>query len=346
MHLPQIFLYLALLAAIDCLAPSCAAEITPVSPTSVATLPVVVVRGTQPGPGLWKISRNGHVLWILGVTLPLPRHMQWQSDRVEKAIAGSQQVLLSPTVKLKTDVGFFGKLFLLPALFRARRIPDGGTLQQKVSAQDYARWLVLKRAYVGHDRGIEHWRPIFAALQLTRKALKRHDLSIRGGIDKSVERMARQHGVAVTPVAWTLVINDPRAAIETFTQSGLNGTACFHRTVQTLEARLPRFVIRANAWATGDIDSLRRLPPDPAFEACVAAITETGLAQQLGMDDLASRIESTWLTAVDRSMRAHAQTFAVMPMDQLLKRGGALDDLSALGYTVQGPGESHAKPSG
>lgn len=305
---------------------------------------MVVVSGAQPGPGLWKVSRNGHVMWILGVISPLPKRMQWQSSEVEKAIAGSQQVLQSPTVKLKTDVGFFGKLFLLPSLFRARKIPDGGTLQQRVSAEDYARWLGLKRQYLGDDRGIERWRPIFAALQLTRKALRRHDLSMDGGIDKAVAQMASQHGVAVTKVAWTLQINNPRAAIKTFAGSALNGTTCFHRTVQTLEAQLPRIATRANAWATGDLDSLRRMPPDPALEACVAAITETGLAQQLGIDDLAARIESTWLDAVDLSMRTHAQTFAVMPMHQLLKRGGALDDLKALGYTVQAPDEVGPTP--
>lgn len=332
-------------ASLASVALPCATATTPPSPASVATLPTVVVSGAQPGPGLWKVARDGHMMWVLGVTSPLPKRMRWQSREVEKAIAGSQQLLRSPTVKLKTVMGFFGKLFLLPSLYRARKIPDGGTLQQRVSADDYARWLVLKQKYIGHDRGVERWRPIFAALQLTRKALKRHDLGMDGGIEKSVERMARQHGVAVTPVKWMLVLNHPRAAIKTFTRSGLDGTACFDRTVHTLETQLPKMATRANVWATGDIDRLRRMPASPTLNACVTALTRTGLAQQLRMDELGSRIESIWLAAVDRSMRDQRQTFAVMPMHLLLKRGGALDDLQALGYTVQSPNETDESDS-
>ena len=317
-----------------------AAHNAPASPSTgvaVTNLQAVVVRGAQPGPGLWKVSHEGHVMWVLGVISPLPKHMQWQSSEVEQAMAGSQQVLQLPAVKLKTDVGFFGKLFLLPSLFRARKIPDGGTLQQQVSATDYARWRVLKKKYIGHDRGIERWRPIFAALQLFRKALRQHDLDFGADVGKAVERIAKRHDVPVKPVVWQLVINDPRAAIKRFTRSGLDGTTCFHRTVSTLESQLPQIVRSANAWATGDITALRSVPPDPAREACLAAVTETGLARQLGMDDISARIEASWITAVQQSMRIHRQTFALMPMRELLKRGGPLDDLQALGYTVQPP---------
>jgi hypothetical protein len=34
---------------------------------SPRVLDTVVVSGVQPGPGLWKVSKDGHALWILGI---------------------------------------------------------------------------------------------------------------------------------------------------------------------------------------------------------------------------------------------------------------------------------------
>ena len=46
---------------------------------SEPVLEAVVVTGVQPGPGLWKVSKGEHVLWILGTLSPLPNQMQWDS---------------------------------------------------------------------------------------------------------------------------------------------------------------------------------------------------------------------------------------------------------------------------
>ena len=64
-------------------------------PTSVPESPItdieaVVVSGVQPGPGMWKVSKGDHVLWVLGVQSPLPKKMQWHSPDVETAISQSQ----------------------------------------------------------------------------------------------------------------------------------------------------------------------------------------------------------------------------------------------------------------
>ncbi|MEP6633784.1 MAG: TraB/GumN family protein, partial [Luteimonas sp.] len=133
---------------------------TPVSDPTVVDLDTVVVSGTQPGPGLWKVSKGDHVLWILGTLSPLPRRMEWISGEVEKTIAQSQAVIDPPSVKLDTGIGFFRSMFLLPSLLKARRNPDGRNLQQVLSPALYARWSVLKARYIGDDAGVEQWRPI------------------------------------------------------------------------------------------------------------------------------------------------------------------------------------------
>src|SRR6185312_2898672 len=175
-----------------------AAAPPPPSSTNVADLPAVLVTGVQPGPGMWRVSRDGHELWILGTLSPLPRGMTWQSREVESVIASAQEILLPPSVKLKVDTGWLGKLFLLPSAYSARKNEDGKTLKQVLSAPTYARWQALKQTYLTDKRSVERWRPIFAAQELYRAAIKANGLSNSGGVKAAVDDLAKQHGVAET----------------------------------------------------------------------------------------------------------------------------------------------------
>src|SRR6478609_5064912 len=98
------------------------------TPADTATLETVLVTGEQPGPGLWKVSKGDHVLWILGAQYPLPKNMTWRGRDVEQTIAESQAVIADATPKL--ELNFFHKLTLLPAVYGARKNDDGETLQQ------------------------------------------------------------------------------------------------------------------------------------------------------------------------------------------------------------------------
>ncbi|HEX5307046.1 MAG TPA: TraB/GumN family protein [Dyella sp.] len=311
----------------------------PAPAASITQLETVTVSGEQPGPGLWQVRRGDHVLWILATLSPLPEKMQWQTADVEQVIAASQVVLGAPTVKLDTHVGFFGKLFLLPSVFSARKNPDGEKLVDLVSAGDYAQWQAMKAKYIGRDRSIERWRPLFAALELYRQALKKTGLDSKASVTDTVRELAKRHNIALTKVVYRLEVDDLRGAIKAFTRSGPNDLECFHRAVTGLETELPLIRARANAWATGDIDALRTLPPDGARQACIDAITEAGFARQLGLNDLPERIHDTWLAAADKALTEHTQTFAMLPLEALIGPESALGQLRARGYTVTAPDE-------
>lgn len=306
-------------------------------PPEVANLPVVVVSGVQPGPGLWKVSKDGHVMWVLGTLSPLPRAMQWQSREVEQVLGASQQVLREPSVQLKADVGFLGKLFLLPSAYSARKNDDGATLQQVLPPPVYARWQVLKQKYLGDDRGVERWRPLFAAQELYKKALKANGLSRSGGVEASVDELAKRSGVPELPTDYHVLIEHPRAAIKAFKQAAPRDTTCFIRTLDSVEHDMPAMTARANAWATGDLQALRELPDSDRHDACVAAVAGAGFAQTLGLDDVPAKQRATWLAAARKALHDNAQTFALLPMDELLKPDGYLAALQAEGYQVDAP---------
>ena len=312
---------------------------------SVANLEAVTVSGVQPGPGLWKVSKNGHVLYVLGVVSPLPDHMQWKTDEVEDVIAHSQEVIDSPRVMIKADTGFFGKLFLLPSLIGARKNPDGKTLQQTLPAPLYARWLPVKQQYIGNDSGIEKWRPIFAALELYDKAIKRSGMNASGGVKNTVRDLAKKHGVKVTETKYQILVTEPRAAVKAFKSLSVNDEQCFSQVIDTVQGQLGAMVARANAWATGDIDVLRKASLTDQREACVTAVTETGFAQKIGLSDVQQKVEQVWLDAAHNALSNDTQSFALLPMDQVLGAKGLVAQLKAQGYQVVAPDEDDDTPA-
>src|SRR5690606_39765469 len=130
----------------------------------------------------------------LPILSPLPTRMEWGSAGVESVVARSQQVLLPPSFTLAAGVGMCRGLMLVPSLLKARRNPDGRSLQEVVPAPLYARWSPLKQRYLGGDRGVERWRPIFAAQELYEAAMRRSGLARADAVDKGVRRMAKRHG--------------------------------------------------------------------------------------------------------------------------------------------------------
>lgn len=327
----------AVLAAPMQMPPPAATTAPPPVPADVPLLSPVVVSGVVPGPGLWKVSKGDHVLWVLGTLSPLPGHIQWESRQVAQVLAQSKQVLLEPRLKLKADVGFFGKLFLLPSAYGARKNPDGKTLDQVMDAPTYQRWLALKQRYLGDDRGIERWRPLFAAQELYKKALKANGLSASGGVPGAVSALAKQDGVPETPVEYRVEIQHPGDAIKAFKAAAPSDLECFNRTLDSIEHDLPAMTQRANAWATGDLEELRRLPDSHRRDACVTAVTSAGFAQQLGLADVPAKVADTWLAAARQALADDPVSFAMLPMEELLSPGGYLAKLAAQGYTVEAP---------
>lgn len=304
----------------------------------IVDLDTMVVSGVQPGPGLWKVTaRNGHVLWVLGTLSPLPRGMEWDSRRVGEAIAASQEVLLSPSVSVDTDAGFFGNLTLIPIALKARRNPDGKRLQDVVPAAQYARWQVLKARYIGGDRGIEQWRPVFAALELYGKAIEKSGMSGRGVVGPQVARLAKRQGLPTTNPVVKITIAEPRKALKEFSTTALDDGDCFARTLDRIETDLGTMRARANAWAIGDVQTLRELPFGNQFTACSAAFSSAALARKYGVADMAGQMEAKWLAAAEGALARNASTFATLPIAELLKPGGYLSRLEAKGYEVEAP---------
>jgi uncharacterized protein YbaP (TraB family) len=293
----------------------------------------VLVIGEQPGPGLWRVYKDDHVLHVLGTISPIPKNMQWQSKQVEAVLAESQEYITPPNVKV--DIGFWGKVGLLPSLIGIKNNPDSKKLADVLSPELYSRWSLLKEKYIGKDQDIEKQRPIFVASVLFKKSIEKSDLVSYERVRWALENVVRNHKIKTTEPRVVHELQSPRAAIKKFKKSTLDDTQCFVKTLDRLESDLDAMRARANAWSVGDVDALRNLPYVDNKAACEDAVLNSGLAQDQGLQDIKATLKASWINAAEAALANNTVSFAYLPMEELLKPDGYLAALAAKGYKVE-----------
>ena len=124
----------------------------------------ILVVGQRPGPGLWKISKGDHVLWVFGTYGPLPKKMEWRSHQVEAILAQSQEYLLPPSAQGAVFQIAAARCRLQSARTRIRMAPR----LKDVLPPPFTRAgrSAQREVHSIKDDSIERRRPIFAAQRL------------------------------------------------------------------------------------------------------------------------------------------------------------------------------------
>ncbi len=337
-----LILSLSLAAATAALANPSPPANTPVPPpTDTETLLIV---GEQPGPGMWKVSRGNNVLWIVGTQMPVPQNMVWRAKSLKAVIAQSQEVLGEPAISVSMkQIGYFTALTMLPSAMEARKSPDNAMLKDIVPPDLYPRWLLLRDKYVdqyntdSEDADIERWRPMFAALHLYSKAIRKSGLTNTNPVWPVINESAKKHRVKITELKLEPPVNNARSALKEFRANRLADLDCFAKTIARIETDLDAMRSRARAWAVGDVDQLRRLPVSDQRAACQEAITNASFVKTLGAQNIPAQLETLWLTSAETALAKNAVTVAVLPIAQLVTPEGYLAKLRQKGYVVTEP---------
>ena len=298
-----------------------------------AAAPAVVeieVTGERPGPGMWKVSKGDHVLWIMGTLEPLPKKMTWRSKAVEEVLAQSQEVLPS-----RPAFGFsWNPIAALRLYWQWRGLqknPDHATLQATLPAALYARVSALRSKYAPRDSQLEDLRPMVAALRLFEKGIDASGLSFHHEVQNAVLKLAERRGVRVHKM--TLPIDDPRGLLKEIGQIPVQAQiGCLETTVARLESDLSAMKARAAAWAVGDVDALRRLPLPEQQAACLAALSNSARFKELN-----ARSDRAWMQGADEALASNTSTLALKSIYDLLGPSGILERFRAQGYAVEGP---------
>lgn len=295
----------------------------------------VLVTGSRPGPGLWKVSKGENVMWVFGTYSPLPPNMEWRSRNVEKIIASSQEYLKPPASA--AGVGVMGGLGALPFLIGFKKNPDGAELKDVLPPDVYARWLPLKQQYFNDD-DIEHNRPIFVAEQLSHRAMKAAGLAGRSyDVRKTIEKLVEKHNIKTTSSLHRVEIKDPGKALREFKKSPMDDAACLVQTMARLETNIEVMRARANAWAVGELDEIRKLDFSER-DACYDAVNASSLAKkQPELRDMKVLAAAKWIANAEKALATNASTFAVVEIRDILDPKGVIATLQAKGYTVEPP---------
>jgi uncharacterized protein YbaP (TraB family) len=298
--------------------------------TPAATVVEVEVTGERPGPSMWKVSKDNHVLWVMGTLEPLPKKMTWRSKAVEAVLAHSQEVLPS-----RPTFGFsWNPIAALRLYWQWRGIqksPNHGTLATTLPPGLYARFSALRNKYAPRDTQMEDLRPMLAALRLFEKGIDASGLSFHHEVQNAVLRLADRQGVKRHKM--TLPVEDPRGllkeigAIPAQAQIG-----CLETTVARLESDLTAMKARADAWAVGDVDALRNLPLPEQQAACLATLSSSARFR-----DLNDKTSRAWMQGAQEALATNASTVALKPIYELLGPAGILERFRAMGYAVEGP---------
>jgi hypothetical protein len=320
----------------------------------------VLISGEQPGPGLWSASRNGKTVWILGMHGPLPTKMTWRSREVETRIAEAQVVVRWVSLETDFEVGFFSRLAAVPAVMTLGDNLKGVTLKDQVTPEAYAQWQTLKAKYIRRGSAIEKLRPAFAASALRTQAMSATGLSSpqsEAVVWPVVRLIAKKHKVEILQpeVRMSIQVDKPRAAIKSFREARLGDEECFAKSLARLEDDLVAMKTNANAWAKGDLDVLRRIPPPDPSTDCVQLVwslllsgsliqetnaTEIGDLQgraRIEIERGLNEINELWLRTVEGALRDHSSVFALVPISALFDAHGPLAALRERGYAVVEP---------
>lgn len=329
----------------------------------------VLVTGEQPGPGLWKVTRDGHVMWVLGSIGTVPDAFAWRTKELEARIAESQEVLWPGWPRVNLDISVFQALTLVPLFFKVAKNPDGATLKDVLSPESYATWLRLSNKYLGGDADIEKYRPMVAEEKLNdaigRSAIKGLRMT---SVDDVVNNLARKHRVRIhtlPSVERKTKVDRPRAILKAARNLDLAEGECIGRNLartEKLDAKglLVYDVAATNAWARGDLEAMRR-QPDPAVaelqpEDCTMAAFNAAMTKadaelpaeaRRGIDlirqqqDLSAQAgaeaERNWIEAAEVALANNKSTVAVLPMNVVLNQWIYLAKLRGKGYVVEAP---------
>jgi len=317
-----------------------AADETIATEPTARAMETVEVAGVQPGPSLWRVSHGDNEMWIRGTLTPVPKRMQWEAANVDSIIRESQQVLLGPSINVRSDIGFFAQLALVPKLFAIRKNPGKETLPEVLPPEVYARWQTLSKQYFRSTRGLEKRRPIFVAQELFKEAIEDAGLRDENGVNERVLKVAKKAKVTVESPKVIVMVKDMKGLLAEFEDTTLDDVACLDKTMTYVEHDLGTMRRRADAWAIGDVDTLRAMTFTDSYDTCLRSLFGAPNLEKYGFVNLRERARDTWLEAAEKALKTHRSTFAVLSMGQLLRDDGYAAELRKRGYLVEAPGEA------
>ncbi len=307
----------------------------------------VVVTGRQPGPPLWKVNNGDNVMYIFPYISPVIKNLDWETEKVQSAIAETQEVLERPEISTSTS-----PLTLLNPINLVRgyrlvqqltRNPDRATLEEVLPADTYARYDALKQVYFPRENDFEDLRPFIVSWRMENRIHDEEGLESAEDIERTLRRLLRRNrNLTFTPIEVNMEVRGnyreladrARSLFESLDPA--DELACFEYTLRQMERDIEERKYRADSWARGYIDEFRMIPLDGTDEdPCFVLIT--GSSEKESITEMQQQLEALWLAEAERALNENRGTFAILEISDLLRPDGPMAKLREKGYTVVEP---------
>lgn len=307
----------------------------------------ILVVGRQPGPPLWRVSNGDNVLWIFPYLAPVPEEMIWDSERVARVIAASQEYIGMPNREARVSklliVNPVNGVRAYRLIKRLQRHPEGASLEEALPPELYARFATLQATYFPREDDFDDMRPVFAGGRMTSLIQREVGLTEDSGIlDTIRKRIRRNRAMTRTDVSIEIELQGSFGEIAKRAETLMDSLSpeqelvCFEQQVRHMEEDLEPMKRRANAWAQGDIDAFRDEPlVGEESNACIDLVL--GSSEQSLLVDAEATLKQKWLDAAEAALAKNTSTFAILDINELLRADGYLAALRERGYDVREP---------
>jgi uncharacterized protein YbaP (TraB family) len=302
---------------------------TPPAPAAPDAAPVIVANDPEheieiiahlPGPALWRVATPTSELWIIGLTGPTPKKLQWDTRRLETALDGARELVIPPGASI--NVFDVAGLLLDPS--HRYHYPGGQTLRGSLSPEARAKFEAAAQSVAQDPAHYDHWRPIVTAIALLADAQK-HDWLNPEGPQKTLIHLAQARHVPTRRLT-NYSLGELIKALNSGGQAA--GDTCLSEVID-LTPRLPDLSVRMGAaWAKGDVDATRAVRAEITSDRCFTATP--------GLQQLQDRMTGDWARGLAQTLQKPGKTVLAIDMESLTRSGGLLDQLRAQGLDVTG----------
>jgi uncharacterized protein YbaP (TraB family) len=272
-----------------------------------------------PGPALWRVTRGGSEVIILGSLQPLPHLLAWDTSRIENALDGANALLVPPEPKA-------GVMDVVGFVFNRGALElHGKTLQTVLPPPEQARFQRLMTTIHASPEHYEHWKPAIAGFVLIGDWRKAVGLSDAKPISTVVKLAQAEH----VPIRH---VGDFAAAPLVKTIAGLSDAAslaCFDAALDDIDREAAHAPAAAKAWANADLKAVGQAYSVSVFERC--------LMQSPSVQNLVARDTALGVQEIEEALTHPGKTVAIIDLSFLIPPGGILDQLKAKGETITVP---------
>jgi hypothetical protein len=280
-------------------------------------VPSLVVSALDRGPAWWKVSNGESVVVIMGAPMgPIPEKMKWDHSALEKRMRGAKALILpaSPEWNL-------GTLFQLWGL--RKQVRADAPFATLLPADDYARFKAVAAQIDKPMSQFERFDPALAGLQLYGQYLGHYDLNGRDSTERAAQGLARRFDVPIQRGKFKL--GDALKTAIADSNQAATSAACVHDVLDGVSQSPDKFRSAAEGWSVGDVGRAIDLSDGP--NRCWMTLFEG--SAKVSME--------SQMAAIDQALQTPGKAVALVPMRQLVIRGGVLEQLRAKGYTIVDP---------